>query len=149
MRIYIDTSVVGGVFDEEFRKASESFFGNVDSGDHILVISELLRSELLDAPERVRTFLDRYKGKQVEEVKLNVEILDLADLYVSERVVGATSLPDCQHIAAATVYRADALISWNFKHIVNLRRIRGYNAVNLKHGHPMLEIRTPIEVLEL
>ena len=149
MRIYIDTSVVGGVFDQEFQKGSQSFFENVDSGDHILVVSELLRSELLDAPERVRTYLDRFKGNQIEEVKLDIDILDLADFYVSERVVGATSLADCQHIAAATVYRADALVSWNFKHIVNLRRIRGYNAVNLKHGHPMIEIRTPIEVLEI
>ncbi len=149
MRIYIDTSVVGGVFDEEFRQASQSFFPNVDSGDHILVVSDLLRSELLDAPRRVRTFLDGFRGKQLEEVKLNLDILDLADLYISERVVGATSLADCQHIAAATIHRADALVSWNFKHIVNLRRIRGYNSVNLKHGYPMLEIRTPIEVLAL
>ena len=81
-------------------------------------------------------------------MKLTDPALDLADLYVAEKVVGATSLADCQHIAVATVHKVDVLVSWNFKHIVNLKRIRGYNSVNLRNGYPMLEIRTPLEVLE-
>ena len=149
MRIYINTSVVGGVFDEEFSDASRSFFAKVDTNEFTLVASEILRTELALAPERVRTFLDRFSKDQIEEVKDTDEALDLADLYVAEKVVGATSLADCQHIATATIHRVDVLVSWNFKHIVNLKRIRGYNSVNLKHGYPMLEIRTPEEVLEL
>jgi hypothetical protein len=54
---------------------------------------------------------------------------------------------DAQHIAIATVARVDVLVSWNFRHIVNLQRIRGYNSVNLRMGYPMIEIRTPREVL--
>lgn len=54
---------------------------------------------------------------------------------------------DAQHIAIATVARVDVLVSWNFKHIVNLQRIYGYNSVNLRQGFPMIEIRTPREVL--
>ncbi len=149
MRIYIDTSVVGGVFDEEFREASESFFAKVTSGDFVIVVSRLLRDELLLAPARVRNYLEGFERSMIEEVNLPEEALNLADLYVAERVVGATSLADCQHIATATIHRVDVLVSWNFKHIVNLKRIRGYNSVNLKHGYPMLEIRTPKEVLEL
>lgn len=56
-------------------------------------------------------------------------------------------LADAQHIAIATVARVDVLVSWNFKHIVNLQRIRGYNSVNLRKGYPLLEIRTPRELL--
>jgi len=52
-----------------------------------------------------------------------------------------------KYIATATINRADVLVSWNFKHIVNLERIHRYNAVNLKLGYPMIEIRTPTEVL--
>lgn len=148
MRIYIDTSVVGGMFDEEFAEATKDFFSRVDAGDFILVVSDLLTTELLRAPERVRNYLNRYEAGQIEVIRLSDEGRDLADLYVTEKVVGATSLADCQHIAAATVNRVDVLVSWNFKHIVNLSRIRGYNSVNLKHGYPMLEIRTPLEVLE-
>jgi hypothetical protein len=49
----------------------------------------------------------------------------------------------CQHIALATVYRADVLVSWNFKHIVNLERIIGYISINFREGYQMIEIRTP------
>jgi hypothetical protein len=54
---------------------------------------------------------------------------------------------DAQHIAIATISRVEVLVSWNFRHIVNLQRIRGYNAVNLRDGYPLLEIRTPQEVI--
>jgi hypothetical protein len=72
----------------------------------------------------------------------------LADKYISENVVGKTSRDDCIHIALATLNRADVLISWNFKHIVNLQRIRGYNSVNLKHNYPAIEIRSPKEMID-
>ena len=71
----------------------------------------------------------------------------LADQYVKENVVGKASMEDCRHIAIATLNNADILASWNFKHIVNVSRIRGYNAVNYKFGHKILEIRTPREIL--
>lgn len=148
MRIYIDTSVVGGVFDSEFAAASESFFSRVDSGDVTLVVSELLEAELTMAPERVREYLSGLPGQRIELIELTEEAVFLADRYIAEKVVGATSRADCQHIAIATIARVDVLVSWNFKHIVNLKRIRGYNSVNLKLGYPMLEIRTPEEVLE-
>jgi len=148
MRIYIDTSVVGGVFDDEFAESSTEFFRKVDTGEFILIVSDLLLTELLRAPDRVRDYLGKFKDEQIEKVSRTDEALELADLYIAEKVVGATSLADCQHIATATVHKVDVLVSWNFKHIVNLKRIRGYNAVNLKSGYPMLEIRTPIEVLE-
>ena len=62
-------------------------------------------------------------------------------------VVGQTSLTDCRHIALATVHRVDVVASWNFKHIVNLERIKGYNSVNLRMGYPAIEIRTPQELV--
>lgn len=148
MRVYIDTSVVGGVFDAEFAEPSEVFFRRVESGDFTVVISSLLQTELLRAPARVRDYLGRFSAEAIEVVNLTDEARDLADRYIAERVVGATSIVDCQHIAVATIQRVDVLVSWNFKHIVNLTRIRGYNSVNLKEGHPMLEIRTPLEVVE-
>ncbi len=67
---------------------------------------------------------------------------------MKENVVGKTSRADCIHIALATLNNADVLVSWNFKHIVNINRIRGYNAVNYKLGNKILEIRTPREILE-
>ncbi len=72
---------------------------------------------------------------------------NLARQYIMEKVVGKTSLDDCRHIAIATIYKADFLISWNFKHIVNVFRIQGFNSVNLKNGYKQLEIRSPKDII--
>jgi hypothetical protein len=73
--------------------------------------------------------------------------MELAEAYIAAGVLKGTMRADAQHIAIATVARVDVLVSWNFKHIVNLQRIHGYNSVNLRQGYPMIEIRTPREVL--
>ena len=83
-----------------------------------------------------------------ETVEFSKEADELAEAYIQEKVVGQSSIADCLHIALATLNNADVLVSWNFKHIVNLKRIRGYNSVNYKFGHQLLEIRTPREILE-
>ncbi|MGL6225409.1 MAG: hypothetical protein ACRC10_02145 [Thermoguttaceae bacterium] len=70
----------------------------------------------------------------------------LAEQYIAENVVGPTSLDDCKHIALATLAKADVLVSWNFRHIVNVSRIKGYNGINMKLGYSQIEIRTPYEV---
>lgn len=70
-----------------------------------------------------------------------------AEAYIRAAVLSPGMRADAQHIAIATVGRVDVLVSWNFKHIVNLERIRGYNSVNLRQGYPLIEIRTPREVV--
>jgi len=147
-RIYIDTSVVGGYFDEEFKDATISLFHRLENKEIIFVISDLLDLELIDAPERVRQLLQNYSPDNFERVSLTEEALKLADTYVSEKVVGKTSIEDCRHIALATINRVDVLASWNFKHIVNLDRIKGYNSVNLRLGFPMIEIRSPKDLIK-
>jgi len=147
-RIYIDTSIVGGFFDIEFEKETKLLFQRFENKEIIFVISEVLTGELENAPERVRTLLDNYNDSYLEKVPLSVEARELANKYIAENVVGKTSLDDCRHIALATIHRVDVLASWNFKHIVNLARIRGYNAVNLKNGYPTIEIRNPKELID-
>ena len=114
----------------------------------IFVISEVLTDELVDAPEKVRTLLDNYSDEYFEKVPLTDEAKELADKYIVENVIGKISLDDCRHIALATINKVDVLASWNFKHIVNLIRIKGYNAVNLKNGYITLEIRNPKELID-
>lgn len=145
-RIYIDTSVVGAYFDDEFSVDTISFFESVKKGEIKILVSDILEAELLRAPSFVKELLDSMPVKQIEHVKLTPEAIVLADKYIEEKVVGKTSRADCQHIAIATISRVDILVSWNFKHIVNLDRIRGYNGINYKMGYPMIEIRTPKEI---
>ena len=145
-RIYIDTSVIGGLFDIEFSEDTKAFFDRVESGELKVVYSEITNDELMEAPDKVKNFLKRLASKQKEFVEITPEVVNLADTYIREKVVGKTSRADCIHIALATIYKVDILVSWNFKHIVNITRIRGYNSVNLKLGHQTLEIRTPKEI---
>lgn len=56
-------------------------------------------------------------------------------------------MDDATHVAAASVIGADAIVSWNFKHIVRVARIRQYNAVNIARGYKPLTIVTPIEMI--
>ena len=146
-RIYIDTSIIGGYFDEEFEDATIQLFERLTKGEIIFVVSDLLDIELINAPYRVRELLKGYSVDKFERIELTEESIALADAYIAEKVVGKTSLEDCRHIALATINKVDVLASWNFKHIVNLDRIKGYNSVNLKLGYQMIEIRSPKDLI--
>jgi hypothetical protein len=146
-RIYIDTSVVGGYFDKEFDEATIKFFERLENNEVIFVVSNLLDIELINAPQNVRELLYKYSADKFERIELTEDAIKLADTYISEKVVGKNSIEDCRHIAMATISKVDVLASWNFKHIVNLDRIKGYNSVNLRLGYPMIEIRSPKDLI--
>ena len=146
-KVYIDTSIVGGYFDDEFSIDTQALFKRLENKEIIFMISSVLQQELQKAPNNVRELLDKYNTDCFEYIELTKEAIDLADKYIDEKVVGKTSADDCRHIALATINKADVLVSWNFKHIVNLDRIKGYNGVNLKYGYSVIEIRTPKELL--
>lgn len=147
-RIYIDTSIVGGYFDDEFKEATNMLFQRLENKEVKFVVSDLLDLELINAPTHVKELLFRYSTDFFERVDLTDEAVKLADTYIEEKVVGKTSIEDCRHIAMATIYKVDVLASWNFKHIVNLDRIKGYNSVNLKLGYSMIEIRSPKDLVK-
>lgn len=113
----------------------------------IFVVSDLLDLELINAPQYVKEHLLKYSADKFQRVELTEEAIKLADTYIDEKVVGKTSLEDCRHIAMATIYKVDVLASWNFKHIVNLDRIKGFNSVNLRLGYSMIEIRSPKDLV--
>jgi predicted nucleic acid-binding protein len=144
-RIYIDTSVFGGHFDVEFAEHTIPLFERLKSGEFILLFSTVTQDELESAPEKVRNLVQSIKTENTEFIEITDEAVELATEYIAEKVVGQTSYADCLHIALATINRADFLISWNFKHIVNVQRIRGYNSINIKNGYKQLEIRSPRE----
>jgi predicted nucleic acid-binding protein len=146
-RIYIDTSIVGGYFDEEFKEVTIKLFDRLQNNEIIFVVSDLLDLELLNAPQHVRQLLHNYSVDKFQRIELTEEAINLADKYISEKVVGKTSLEDCRHIALATINKVDVLASWNFKHIVNLDRIKGYNSVNMRLGYSIIEIRSPKDLV--
>lgn len=132
----------------EFDDDSLALFKNFNSGASVIVLSTLTLAELERAPQDVKEVIRKVPTEFVEYIDFTEEAQELAEAYLQENVVSEKSRIDAQHIAMATINRVDVLVSWNFKHMVNLDRINGYNSVNLKLGYPMLEIRTPAEVLK-
>ena len=146
-RIYVDTSVIGGYFDPEFEFATRRLFQMFVRGEARMVLSELTRRELERAPAHVRALPSKLPQQHIEEIGTPPEADELAELYLREGVIRPTMYVDALHIATAVVARVDVLVSWNFRDIVNLPKIRGYNAINLRLGYPLLEIRLPSEVV--
>ncbi|MCL4378396.1 MAG: PIN domain protein [Actinobacteria bacterium] len=146
IQIYTDTSVFGGCFDLEFKKWSCKLIDEFMIGEKIVAIADLTLKELEKAPLEVRNLVQRIPEKYKKYLLLEEEAKELAQYYIEDGAIDKSYLIDAQHIAIATVNRVDVLVSWNFKHIVNLNKIRLYNSVNLKCGYPLLEIRSPLEV---
>jgi len=146
-RFYFDTSVFGGMYDVEFEEETTLLFEKVKLGQVKCVYSDLTETELSKAPKHVIAFFENLKHEHKEIIEVTPEALTLAQTYIKENVVGQTSLDDCIHIAVATLSKVDILVSWNFKHIVNVYRIRGYNSVNLRLGYSTIDIRSPKEIV--
>jgi len=144
-RFYIDTSVFGGYFDDEFAEHTRPLFDRFKNNEFKLLFSSVTQDELNSAPGRVKDLVMGLKAEWTEFLDVTDEATELAAEYIAEGVVGLTCFADCLHIALATRNQADYLISWNFKHIVNVDRIRGYNSINIKKGYKQLEIRSPRE----
>jgi predicted nucleic acid-binding protein len=145
--MYVDTSVVGGYYDEEFDVVSRLLFAEFKSGKAIAVVSSLTLEELELAPNKVRRVLDELPTSALEYVELDEDAVQLAGEYIADGVVGQGSLIDAQQVAIASLNKVDVIVSWNFKHIVNLNRIRLFAATNLRYGLLTPEIRSPREVL--
>lgn len=148
LRIYVDTSVIGGCGDEEFKEPSIRLMKKFASGKATFIVSDVMIAELAGAPDQVQAVLRDIPPDNVEYVAMNDEATRLAEEYVRQGALSPRMIADAQHIAVATVAQVDVLVSWNFKHIVNLERIHRYNSVNLREGYALLEIRSPLEVLQ-
>jgi len=148
-RIYLDTSVIGGYLDKEFQVWSKQLFDEFKTGKKTAVISDITLDELENARQEVRDLLQLIPESSKEYVLNDEEVEELSVAYLKEGAVTKKFHEDALHIAIATINKVDVLVSWNFKHIVNLDRIKKYNGVNLKHGYTILEIRNPREVLNI
>lgn len=147
LRIYIDTSVFGGCFDDEFAEVSTTLFEEIFLGHFFLVISATTLKELQEAPQMVRDLMKKIPKNMIGYIGPSEEIDFLRDEYIKAGIIGKGALRDAEHIASATVSGADLIVSWNFKHIVHFEKIRGYHAVNMLYGYAAIPIYSPKEVI--
>ena len=147
MKIYADTSVFGGVFDQEFSEPSRQFFDEIDAGRFVLATSAVVEAEIEPAPEKIRAFFAKY-AESAQIMDISEEALALRLNYIKSGVVTEASLDDALHVAIATVSGCDLIVSWNFRHIVHFDKIPKYNAVNVLNGHGHIGIYSPLEVIQ-
>lgn len=147
IRVYVDTSVFGGIYDKEFAAATARFFTLVEKGRFQLVISPVVEDELTHAPEQVRK---HYEGlKTVAEIVTPTdEARVLERAYIEAGIVSAKYVADALHVATASVSGCGLIVSWNFKHIVHFQKIPMYNGINSAHGYGSIAIHSPLEVIE-
>ena len=145
-RIYLDTSVLGGCFDPEFASWSNGLMRDFRAGRHTPVLSDVTAAEAASAPAPVRELHQEMLGFAGAVLPVTSAVLQLVTQYETKKILGAKFRADMQHIALATIAEVDALVSWNFRHIVRLEKIRLFNAVNVESGYRVLSIRSPREV---
>lgn len=146
LTLYLDTSAIGGYFDDEWKEATQELWRQMEAGQWRFVTSLVAAEELEEAPERVRELFQRSFHAD-DLLEMTREIQELAAAYVAQGVVSQKFRDDARHVAACTVYGIGLLVSWNFKHLVNLRREAGFNGVNLLKGYPSVRIVNPLELI--
>lgn len=145
-RVYVDTSVFGGVFDSEFEKPSKKFFEQVKLRQFIVVSSIVVIDEIAPAPKHVRKLFNEMQP-YIEFVRISDEALTLRAAYLRANIVSKKYSDDALHVALATVSGCPTIVSWNFKHIVHHDKIPLYNAVNILQRYNQISIFTPPEVI--
>jgi len=151
MRLYLDTSVIGALFDTEMPqriKGTQILIESIVKGLHTGVISNIVLEEIERCPEEL-------KGRLIGEIRnVPFQIItedetsaDLLEIYEKEGFVRKGARLDLRHLAVATVHGVDAVVSWNFRDIVNIRTRRAVHSVNLRLGFPLIEIVSPEEVV--
>lgn len=147
MRIYIDTSVIGGYFDDEFRESTREFVDLLFGGKAVPLLSVTLFAEIAAAPEHIQLLLEKLSAGPCEVLEVTEDVIKLRDAYLQAEVVSTKWSDDALHVAHASVAAADVIVSWNFKHLVNPMRIREFDAVNAAHGFGNLVIITPSDIV--
>lgn len=145
-RVYADTTVFCGAFDEEFEQASRIFFEQVYRGRFRLVTSVIVQQELEPAPPEVRNFFEKIIGI-AGIVNPTEDILLLQQAYLDAKIVPPACAIDALHVAMATVSDCSVLASWDFKQLVHYNRIRLYNAINMLEGYSQIAIHSPKQLI--
>ena len=145
-RLYLDTSVIGGYYDDEWKDATQELWRQMEAGRFRFLSSDITAQEIEDAPENVRDlFDDTFSAETL--LRVTDEMETLAAAYLRQGVVPPKYADDTTHVAVCTVARLQYLAGWNFRHLVNVQREAGFNAVNLLPGYPPIRIVNPLELI--
>jgi predicted nucleic acid-binding protein len=145
--LYVDTSVIGGCCDPEFREWSLRLLGDIQKGRFHLMVSDLIAAEVEEAPAEVQEAARWFWESASQFIALAQDSIELAEAYLRHMILPRRFRDDARHIALATIAGADLVVSWNFRHIVHFEKIQMFNAVNLEMGYKTIMIHSPREVV--
>lgn len=150
LRLYIDTSVLGGIFDTEDKKrvdTAETLLRSIGAGTYEGYISRLTIEEVFAAPEKIHEKLKtRISETGFSILEENSESISLAEAYVADGAIPDKYRDDARHIAIGVIHDLDYIVSWNYKHMVNIGVRRLINSTNIRMGYNSIEIISPEEV---
>lgn len=150
-QLYIETSVWNFYFADdapEKKDITHTFFNKIKKSEYEIFISDTVIEEIgrADAEKR-QLLLKIIKEFSPKRLIIDQEVVELAQKYIAEGVLPVNKFDDAVHAAVATIFEMDALISWNLKHLSNLKKMEMINGVNMKEGYSKrLELITPMEV---
>ncbi|UPK67202.1 hypothetical protein [Chitinophaga filiformis] len=151
LKVYVDTSVIGGCFDQKFRKDSLRLFEDFKAGRKMMVYSDVVYKEIEQGRDGKNHLLRKFH-EVPEEYKLgykqNEEVKLLAEKYLQKNILTGKSSKDAVHVATGTIFEVDVIASWNFRHIVYKRKIKLYNETNIEFGYKPILIKTPEYILK-
>ena len=148
-KMYVDTSAIGGVFDDEsLAFGCKPFFDLVMKKKFQILVSNMTYQELSRAPGYVMALIDGLASDVRIFCTVTDEVKNLAQSYIDFGVLTEKSINDAIHVATATVYHADCIVSCNFRHMVNRTKIAQFNEVNRRQGYGMIDIKRPEEVID-
>ena len=152
LKVYLDTSVISYLLQDDVPEKmadTRQLWKMFISKKYDVYLSTVTLEELKGCSEPKQSQLFDYLGQiDYTLVQINHSVTEVAQQIIEMGILSNKSYDDCQHIGAAIVSECDCIISWNFKHIVNIKTIRGIRAITNLKGHKPIEILNPSVLLE-
>ena len=152
LKVYLDTSVISHLMQEDVpEKMSDTLklWDMFKADKYDVFLSTVTLQEIDNCPEPKRTELFKHLGEiDYTPIEITEDMSEVAQQLIDMGILTQKSYDDCQHIASAVIYGCDCIISWNFKHIVNIKTIRGVRAITNLKGYKPIEILNPTVLLE-
>ena len=152
LKVYLDTSVISHLLQDDVPEKmadTRQLWEMFRIGKYEVYLSTVTLEEIEDCPEPKRSqLLDYLEQINYTLVQINNNVAEIAEQIIEMGILTKKSYDDCQHSGSAIISECDCIISWNFKHIVNIKTIRGIRAITNLKGHKPIEILNPSVLLE-
>ena len=151
-RIYLDTSVISHLYAPDTPEKMEDtlrLWEQIRAGEYEVVLSQVVFDELAKCDEPKKGYLMSFlEDIPFTVIELDNDTIALAKIIIGRGVLAEKNFNDCRHIAAALLASCDIIVSWNFKHVVNAKTIKGTKVIAMTEGFKDILIYPPTMLVE-